>query len=343
MIRTLIDEAVVAGARRWRACEVLGITARTVERWKTDDDGRHGPNHEPLNKLSSAERSKIIEISTSVEFRDQSPSQIVPQLATRGEYVASESTFYRTLRAEDMQHHRGRKRLPTPRPHPREYVADRPWQVASWDITYLRSHLRGAFFYLYLTEDVWSRKILGWDVHREESSDLAAALVERIRVEAGPEVDLAGWVLHSDNGGPMKGATMLATLQHLGIVPSFSRPSVSDDNPFIESLFSTMKNCPAYPSSGFEAIEDARAWVARFVAWYNQEHQHSGIGFVTPSERHAGDDIAILAARRSTYARARLRHPERWARHTRPWNRPLTVTLNPEAHPETDTHNRLAS
>ena len=104
MIRTLIDEAVVAGARRWRACEVLGLTIRTVERWKTDHDGRHGPNHAPSNKLSKAERAKLIAIATSVEFRNQSPSQIVPQLATRGEYVASESTFYRTLRAEDMQH-----------------------------------------------------------------------------------------------------------------------------------------------------------------------------------------------------------------------------------------------
>ncbi len=342
MIRTLIDEAVAAGARRWRACEVLGLTIRTVERWKTDDDGRHGPNHAPLNKLSSAEREKIIAIATSVEFRDMSPSQIVPQLATRGEYVASESTFYRTLRAEDMQHHRGRKRSPTPRPHPREHVADRPWQVASWDITYLRSHLRGAFYYLYLVEDVWSRKILGWEVHSEESSDLAAALVERIRVEAGPDVDLVGWVLHSDNGGPMKGATMLATLQHLGVVPSFSRPSVSNDNPFIESLFSTMKSVPKYPSSGFASIEDARVWVAGFVDWYNHEHQHSRIGFVTPAERHAGDDIAILAARRVTYERARCRHPERWAHETRPWTRPLTVTLNPEAQTETNS-NQLAS
>jgi putative transposase len=329
MIRTLIDEAVAAGARRWRACETLGLTVRTIERWDDDADGRHGPNQVPANKLSDAERRKLIAVATSVEFRDQPPSQIVPQLATRGEYVASESTFYRVLRAADLQHHRGRARPSTARPH--EHVATAPWQVASWDITYLRSHVSGAFFYLYLVEDVWSRKILGWEVYDVESADLAAALVERIRVEAGPDIDLAGWVLHSDNGGPMKGATMLATLQRLGVVPSFSRPSVSDDNPFIESLFRTMKYGPEYPASGFGSIEQARSWVAQFGAWYNHEHQHSSIGYVTPAERHAGDDVAILAKRRATYARARSRHPERWARHTRPWSRPATVTLNPEA------------
>jgi len=242
-----------------------------------------------------------------------------------------------------MQHHRSRARLPVSRPH--EHVADGPWQVASWDITYLRSFVRGQFFYLYLVEDVWSRKILGWAVHDVECNELAAALVKRIRDEAGPDVDLVGWVLHSDNGGPMKGATMLATLQRLGVVPSFSRPSVSDDNPYIESLFRTLKYCPEYPSSGFASVEQATLWVARFVAFYNHEHQHSSIGYVAPADRHAGDDIAILAARRDTYARARRRHPERWARHAREWKRPETVTLNPtEARQQTeDTCNRLAS
>jgi putative transposase len=337
MIRELVDGAVAAGARRWRACEVLGLTVRTLERWGVDEDGRHGPNTVPANKLSDAERKKLIAIATSAEFRDQSPSQIVPRLADRGEYVASESTFYRVLRDEDMQHHRGRARPPVSRPH--EHVADGPWQVASWDITYLRSLVRGQFFYLYLVEDVWSRKILGYDVRDSESADFAAALVERIReTSASAGFDLRGWVLHADNGGPMKGATMLATLQRLGVVPSFSRPRVSDDNPFVESLFKTLKYCPQYPSDGFATVEQAREWVARFVDWYNWEHQHSAIGFVTPGDRHAGDDVAILEARRAVYAQARERRPERWARDTRSWTRPDTVTLNPEAR-ETRTAN----
>jgi transposase InsO family protein len=329
MIRMLVEEAVAAGARLEAACQVFGVSIRTLQRWVTSaEDGRHGPRHAPANRLSEPERRKVVEIATSPEFRDQSPKQIVPQLADRGVYVASESTFYRVLHDVEMQHPRGRARPPSRRP--REHVADGPWQVASWDITYLRSHVRGRFFYLYLVEDVWSRKILGWEVHDSQLDEHAAALVERIRVTESPEADLSGWVLHSDNGGPMKGSTMLATLQRLGIVPSFSRPRVSDDNPFVESLFRTLKYCPEFPTSGFADIAAARAWVARFVGWYNNQHLHSGIGFVHPSDRHAGRDVAILAARRKVYAKAQRRHPERWATTPRAWSRPTSVTLNPE-------------
>ena len=327
----LVEEAVAAGARVAKACDAIGLPARTLQRWvHRPVDGRRGPRHRPANQLTQPERVKIVEVATSPEFRDQSPKQIVPTLADRGLYVASESSFYRVLHAEQLQHQRTRARPPVARP--REHVADGPWQVAAWDITYLRSHVRGEFFYLYLVEDVWSRKILGWEVHTSETTEHAAALVEHIRLTA--DRDLTGWVLHSDNGSPMKGATMLATLQRLGVVPSFSRPRVSDDNPFPESLFRTLKYRPAYPVAGFAAIDDARRWVADFVRWYNDEHQHSAIGFVTPGQRHAGSDVALLAARRRVYERARCRHPERWSRQVRSWPRPAVVALNPE----TSTH-----
>ena len=323
----LVEEAVAGGARLSKACEVVGLPARTLQRWvHSPVDGRKGPRHAPANKLSQRERDQVVDVATSTEFRDMSPKQVVPLLADRGTYVASESTFYRVLHDEKLQHRRSRTRPPAKRP--REHAADGPWQVASWDITYLRSHVRGQFFFLYLVVDVWSRKILGGDVHETESNERAAALVERVRVSAERELD--GWVLHSDNGGPMKGATMLATLQRLGVVPSFSRPRVSDDNPFAESLFRTLKYRPEYPVTGFATLEDARRWVAAFVHWYNHEHQHSGIGFVTPADRHAGDDLEILDARRSVYERARRRHPERWSRDTRSWSRPDIVVLNPE-------------
>ena len=330
MIQMLVEEAVASGARLSRVCQQMGLSARTLQRWVTTaDDGRHGPRHAPANKLSEAERRKVVAIATSPEFRDCSPKQIVPRLADRNIYVASESTMYRVLHAADLQRHRGRARPPVHRP--REHRADGPWQLASWDITYLPSQVHGRFFYLYLVEDVWSRKILGWEVHDAESATLAGELIDRIHADAAPDVDLAGWVLHSDNGSPMKGSTMLATLQRLGVVPSFSRPSVSDDNPYVESLFRTAKYCPKFPLKRFSSVDDARAWVAGFVAWYNDEHQHSGIGFVAPTDRHAGRDVAILAARRATYARARHRRPERWSRHARPWSRPSTVSLNPSA------------
>lgn len=329
-----VDEACAAGARRDQAATSVGVSARTLERWRAQPvaecvDHRRGPRRAPANRLTASERTRVLAVANSPEFRDMSPKQIVPRLAERGRYVASESTFYRVLRAEGMQHHRGRSRRPSPRP--RAHVADGPWQVASWDITYLRSHVRGVYFYLYLVEDVWSRKILGAEVHAVESADLSAELVAKLHREAALSgIDLAGWVLHADNGGPMKGATMLAKLQQLGVVPSFSRPRVSDDNPFAEALFKTLKYCPAYPTAGFASLTDARAWVAQFTTWYNDQHRHSGIGYVAPSDRHCGRDFAVLARRRATYARAHARHPERWARLPRPWDRPTTITLNPE-------------
>ena len=324
----LIDEATTAGASLEPACEILSLSVRTVQRWRLGShDLRCGPKHGPANKLSETERKKIIDVSNSPEYRDVSPKQIVPRLADKGVYIGSESSFYRTLHAENLLNHRERAR-PATRHKPSEHAASGPWQVASWDITYLKTDVAGRFYYLYLVLDVWSRKILGWEVHDCESKELAAELIDRIA--AGTDADLAGWVLHADNGGPMKGSTMLATLQRLGVVPSFSRPSVSDDNPFSESLFRTMKYAPAYPAAGFISLEQARLWVARFVAWYNGEHLHSGIRYVTPNDRHDGRDVLILAHRHALYQRARRRHPTRWSRHTRCWDRIETVYLNPD-------------
>lgn len=157
-----------------------------------------------------------------------------------------------------------------------------PNQVWSWDITYLPGPIRGTFFYLYLFVDVWSRKIVGAEVFGEECNAKASQLLRRICREKG--LDPENLVLHSDNGGPMKGATMKATLEQLGVVASLSRPRVSNDNAFSEALFRTLKYRPGYPEGPFESLAHARLWVRSFVGWYNHEHLHSGIGFVTPSE-----------------------------------------------------------
>jgi putative transposase len=324
---------MTAGARLKPACQEAGVDARTVQRWRAQevgDDRRAGPLTEPANKLQEPERARVLEVANDPEYRDLSPKQIVPRLADDGIYVASESTFYRLLRAADQLRHRERS-LPAVSRRPVELVATGPEQVWSWDITYLRSEVRGQFYYLYLVEDVWSRKIVGWEVYAEESMELAATLIQRICVAMGVNPD--GLKLHSDNGGPMKGSTMLATLQRLGIVPSFSRPRVSDDNPFSEALFRTLKYRPEFPSKPFQSLQDARAWVAAFVAWYNNEHLHSAIGFVTPDDRHQGRDAAILAARQAVYQRAQRRHPERWTGDTRNWIAPPVVRLNPEPQP----------
>ncbi len=336
MILDLLEEAHRGGARREIACEVLDISARMVERWKASDDredGRKGPKHEPSNKLSELERKRILKVVNSPEHRDFSPKQIVPKLADEGTYLASESTIYRVLREEGQMAHRERSR-PAIHSHPKEHEATGANQLWSWDITYLPSAVRGMFFYLYLVMDVWSRKVVGFEVHVDESMELSSAMIERICEELGIDKDQI--VLHSDNGGPMKGATMLATLQKLGVMASFSRPHVSDDNPYSEALFRTLKYRPEYPGRPFEKLEDAATWVTGFVEWYNTEHLHSGINFVTPDDRHFGRSEKILAERKTVYEKARSKNPERWSGETRNWNPVATVVLNPEKHSKKD-------
>lgn len=328
-IIALVSEAVDCGSRQSEACEALGIAERTLQRWqlpKSAEDQRHGPLVAPANKLSEAERENIVRIASASEFCNRSPHQIVPTLADRGEYVASESSFYRVMKASRLDAHRGESRAPRQLARPRSYEATKPCQVFSWDITYLLSAIRGQYFYLYLFIDVFSRKAVGFKVHDCESmvhsADLLAEICEAEGIHAG-QVSL-----HADNGGPMKGATMLATMQMLGVMPSFSRPSVSNDNPFSESLFKTLKYCPIYPAEPFETIEHARAWVAKFIDWYNNEHLHSGIGFTTPAARHVGGDIEILANRKRVYSKARENNPGRWSGDIRNWQRIDRVQLN---------------
>jgi putative transposase len=271
------------------------------------------------------ERQGVVEVATSPEFRDVSPHQIVPTLADQGRYLASESTFYRILREKELMEHRASSQ--PPRPRPQTLVATGPNQVYTWDITYMKSAVRGEFYYLSMFEDLFSRKIVGWRLDEEESMDHSSELITRICWAEGVR---PGEVhLHSDNGGPMKGSTMLATLERLGVIPSFSRPQVSDDNPYSEALFRTMKYWPAYPSGPFEDIEAARRWVEAFVDWYNHSHLHSSIQFVTPADRHAGLDGEILTRRRAVYEAAQAKRPERWSGSVRNWTPIAEVVLNP--------------
>jgi Transposase and inactivated derivatives len=330
MISALIESAVEAGARRGPACRVVGLSVRTVERWRAapaGEDARHGPHHQPANALTPVERRTILSTVTSAVYRDLSPHQIVPLLADTGRYLGSESTIYRILRAEALLQHRGRAKPPARR-GARTHTATGPNQLWSWDITYLKTPVRGVFDYLYLLLDVWSRKIVGWAVHDVESAEHAAALFRAACL--AQHADPRGIVLHADNGGPMKGATMVATLERLGVLASYSRPSVSNDNAYSESLFRTLKYCPAYPTQPFADRIAARAWVARFVHWYNTQHLHSAIRFVTPEDRHAGRDTALLLARRALYLRARRRTPERWSGTVRNWEPINAVRLNPD-------------
>jgi putative transposase len=240
--------------------------------------------------------------------------------------VASKSTFYRILRAENQLAHRERSR-PATHQRPKEKKATGPCQVWFWDITYLRSQVKGQFYYLYIILDVWSRKIMAATVYPQERDQNSSLLL--MGAVSNHDIEPLGLILHSDNGSPMKGSTMLVTLQHLGVMASFSRPSVSNDNPFSESLFRTLKYRPEYPSNPFESEQQAQHWVDHFVQWYNTEHLHSEIRFVTPEDRHNGQEKSILEQRKRVYESARKRRPGRWSRNTRNWEPIEIVLLNP--------------
>jgi len=324
----LIQEAEDAGARRSVSCDILNLDMRRLQRWNSHPeqaDLRAGPTTQPLHALSLDEKKMIIEVSTSEKYRNSSPWEIVAKLADSGQYLASESSFYRVLKARSLITHR-RKDQPKRHVQPRHLMAVNPNEVWSWDITYLKSSIKGKYYYLYLIEDIFSRMIVGWRIDETESADCAAQLIEQSCLNQG--VGQGQVSLHSDNGSPMKGSTMLAKLQSLGVMPSFSRPQVSNDNPYSESLFKTLKYRPSYPDGAFASLGEANEWVRRFVQWYNEEHLHSGIKFVTPASRHQKKDGKILEKRTSVYELAKKLHPTRWSKSTRNWSPITEVHLN---------------
>jgi len=329
-ILQLVDEAKSNGASTKKIIPIIGYSARTIKRWredpKSEDKRATHTNHAPHNKLTKEERDALICVANSNEYKNSSPHQIVPKLADKGLYMASESTFYRVLKEQKQLTHRHKQKKAS-KAKPLPLVAKEPNQIYSWDITYLPTTVQGIFFYLYLFMDIYSRKIVGWQIYTQQSSALASEIIKDIAIK---ENIVANQVtLHSDNGSPMKGATFLTTLQKLGVMPSFSRPSVSDDNPYSESLFKTLKYTPMYPSKPFDDIVSARVWCSEFVQWYNNEHCHSGIGFVTPNQRHLKQDKALLQNREIVYKKAKEKNPNRWSKNTRLWSFIKEVHLNP--------------
>lgn len=329
----LIKEATDGGARQAQACEAIGLNERTLQRWIDDGEVKADQRPlalrpEPAHKLSEAEKQEIIQVCNQPRFAHLPPSQIVPMLADEGIYIASESSFYRVLHEAGQQHHRGRSAAPRKVHMPTTHVADGPNQLWSWDISYLPSQVKGLYHYLYLIMDIFSRKIVGYEVYAIESGEFASSLIQRAVL--AENCLLKPLILHSDNGSPMKSQTFMAKLAELKISPSYSRPRVSNDNPYSESLFKTLKYCPKWPVKGFETIYSARQWVEEFVQAYNETHRHSQIKFVTPSQRHRGEDQAILQNRNNVYVLAKALKPARWSRDVRNWEVVGNVSLNPE-------------
>jgi transposase InsO family protein len=336
--------AHAAGARLRPACEIAGIDLRTLQRWQAADglvSGDRRPQAErptPGHALSEAERAHLLAVANEPRFAAVPPARIVPMLADEGVYLASESTFSRVLKAQGQTTHRGRAKAPKAVRPPTTHIADGPRQVWCWDMTYLPAQVMGRWFYLYLILDLYSRKIVGWEVHDIDHADHAAHLVRRTALAEGIAALATRPVLHGDNGSTLKATTVLAMLNWLGVKPSYSRPRVSDDNAYAESLFRTAKYRPEFPTKGFADLDQARIWAADFVHWYNFNHRHSGIRYVSPAQRHAGDDRAILAARHALYLQARERNPARWSGATRNWAPIGAVTLNPERDSVIKTH-----
>jgi putative transposase len=334
---TLIDEAVHSGCGISQAADAIGISERTYWRWhsqqkevgKSEDRRQMAAHPTPANKLTESDEREILKVVNQPEFANDPPSQIVPKLADRGIYIASERTFYRVLKRHAQLKHRGRlkerkkKAVST-------HIAKAPNRVWVWDITYLPFFpVQGMFLYLYMISDVFSRKIVAWEVWPVQTSENAAELVQRAAFAENlpfyPRL-----ILHSDNGSPMKGFTLLAKLQDLGITPSYSRPRVSNDNAYAESLFRTVKYYPTYNPAGFKDIEEARQWCRQFVNWYNNVHCHSGINYYTPQQMHTGECWNAMEIRMKAYEDARSKHPERWnKRNIRDLRPPRTACLNP--------------
>lgn len=331
-----IQMAHRTGARLSRACAVAGIDVRTLQRWKCADGLINGDARPqalrppPAHALSAAERQQVLQVANEPRFAELPAARIVPMLADEGVYLASESSFQRILRAHGQSVHRARSKAPRPPRTPSTHRASTRRQVWCWDVTFLPSNVQGQWFYLYIILDLYSRKIVGWEVHDSDDADHAAHLVRRTALSEGIATLYPKPVLHGDNGATLKATTVLAMLHWLGVKPSYSRPRVSNDNAFAEALFRTAKYRPEFPSRGFADLQAAREWAADFVHWYNHEHRHSAIRYVSPAQRHDGAHVAILAARHALYQQARERTPARWSRHTRNWTPIGAVTLNPE-------------
>jgi putative transposase len=337
-ILSWINEAAANSSRRASACALLGVSERTLQRWlhgpggvtpSCRADARPARVQQPANRFSDAERVALLNAANEPQFGSLPPSQIVPRLADEGRYLGSESTLYRCLREALQLAHRRPERRPHLRHKPRALSATAPNQLISWDITYLKTTVHGIYLYLYVFLDVFSRKIVAWQVFEHECQSEASALFHDYISRAGIPADQL--TLHSDNGAPMKGATLIATLERLGVARSLSRPSVSNDNPYSEALFRTLKYRPELPIRPFHDLAAARAFADTLVNWYNHEHRHSAIRFVTPAERHDGLDQRLLDQRHALYQAARAKHPKRWSGKTRNWTRCQCVYLNPES------------
>ncbi len=279
----------------------------------------------PARSLSESERQAVLQLLHEERFQDRSPAAVQATLLDQGQYLCSTRTMYRILQREGESRER-RDQLAHPAYHKPELLATAPNQLWSWDITKLRGPAKWTYFYLYVMLDVFSRYVTGWMIACRESADLAKEFIEQAigkhRIPAGQ------LTIHADRGRVMKSKPVAFLMADLGVTKSHSRPYVSDDNPYSESQFRTMKYRPEFPDR-FGCIQDSRAFCQRFFQWYNEEHRHSGIAMLAPAMVHFGEAQAVLAHRQTVLDSAYLAHPDRFVgKAPKPLPLPSEVWIN---------------
>jgi putative transposase len=308
-----------------KACDLTGVVRSTRQRHaKPPRCGPPRPRPRPVNELTATERAAVLNVLRSDEFCDMSPTQIWARLLDQGRYLCSVSTMYRLLRSVNECRERRRQRTHPARKKP-ELLATKPLQVWSWDITKLRGPQRGQYFELYVIIDIFSRYVVGWMIQNTETGELAKEFIndtlDRFGIMPGT------LSLHADRGTSMTSKPVSQLLIDLGVHQSHSRPSVSNDNPYSEAAFKTLKYCPAFPTS-FGSIQDARAFCELFFEHYNNQHYHSGIGLLTPATVHHGRADQIISARTKTLQEAFTANPHRFCHQPTPPRLPAKAWIN---------------
>jgi putative transposase len=308
------------------ACEALGVSRASFYRQQQPRSIEPKPRPRPTRSLSQSEQQKVLEVLHSERFVDQSPAEVYATLLDEGIYLCSLRTMYRILAEhEEVRERRNQRRHPVYQKP--QLLATGPNQLWSWDITKLPGPGKYTYFHLYVILDVFSRYVVGWMVAHRESEILAERLI-RLTCQK-QQIQPQQLTLHADRGSSMRSKTVALLLSDLGITKSHSRPHVSNDNPFSEAQFKTLKYQPQFPKQ-FGSIEDARTFCHPFFDWYNHDHYHSGIGWLTPAMLHYGQAEHVVQQRQQVLLAAYLAHPERFVQgQPSPPSVPTEVWINP--------------
>jgi putative transposase len=324
-----ITLAPASGVSVVAACAALGVSRASVMRQRARLSAPPAiarPRPRPARSLTAPQQDAVLDLLHAPRFADQAPAEIYATLLDEGDYHCSIRTMYRLLNKNHEVRER-RAHLRHPVYQKPELLAEGPNQVWSWDITKLKGPAKWSYFYLYVILDIYSRRVVGWCVADSESAVLFKALFDDTITKH--DVIPGQLTLHADRGGPMKAKATALLLSDLGVTRSHNRPHVSNDNPFSESHFKTLKYQPRFPKC-FGCIEDAKSFCRGFFDWYNQDHHHSGIGLMTPDQVHYGQVDAVHAARQTTLDQAFQRNPERFVKKPPiPPAKPTAAWINP--------------